>query len=255
MGRLAGKRALMTGAGGLLGADLARAFAAEGADLVLTTRSAAKLEPLAAEIRALGVRAEAVACDFTRDDEIDRLAEAAWKAFGGIDVVLLSSQPATPGGAGLIDTSDAVWAEQQQAVAWGPFRLLRALAPRMMAQNRISGGGGSIVSLISSTGIDPIPGYGAYGMAKGQLWLLTRYMAAEWGRGGIRANAVCPGMIATGGSGAPTGDSPAAQAMLARTALGRFGSNADVIGAAVHLASDESRFTTGQRIHVDGGRF
>jgi short-subunit dehydrogenase len=69
-GRLAGKQALMTGAGGLLGSDLARGFAAEGADLVLTTRSAAKLEPLAAEIRALGVRAGAVGCDFTRDDEI-----------------------------------------------------------------------------------------------------------------------------------------------------------------------------------------
>lgn len=248
-GRLAGKRALMTGVGGLLGSDLARAFAGEGADLVLTTRSAAKLEPLAAEIRALGRRAEAVGCDFTCKDEIDRLAEAAWKAFGGIDVIVLSSQPATPGGLDLLSTPDAIWQEQQQAVAWGPFRLLRALAPRMMAA-----GGGSIVTLISSTGIDPIPGYGAYGMAKGQLWLLTRYMAAEWGRGGIRANAICPGMIATGGSGAPTEDSPAAQAMLARTALGRFGRNGDVIGAALHLASDESAFTTGQRIHVDGGR-
>lgn len=255
MGRLAGKRALMTGAGGLLGADLARAFAAEGADLVLTTRTAAKLALLVEEARALGVGAEAFACDFTVDADIDRLADSAWKAFGGIDIVLLSSQPAAPGGQSLVETSDAVWQEQQQAVAWGPFRLLRSLAPRMMAQNKASGGGGSIVSLISSTGIDPIPGYGAYGLAKGQLWLLTRYMAAEWGRGGIRANALCPGMIATGGSGAPEEDSPAAQAMLARTALARFGRNADVIGAALYLASDESAFTTGQRIHVDGGRF
>lgn len=249
MGRLPGKRALMTGAGGKLGADLARAFAAEGADLVLTTRTAAKLAPLADEIRARGVRAATVAADFTRDADIDRLTDAAWQAFGGIDVVLLSSQPAEPALGDLLSTPDDVWKQQQQAVAWGPFRLLRALAPRMIAA-----GGGSIVTVISSTGIDPIPGYGAYGLAKGSLWLLTRYMAAEWGRHGIRVNAICPGMIATGGSGAASEEAPPA-AMLARTALRRLGSNGEVTGAAIHLAGDESSFTTGQCIHVNGGRF
>lgn len=249
-GRLAGKRALMTGAGGRLGSDLARAFADEGADLVLTTRNAEKLGPLTGELAKRGVEVRALACDFTMDDDIDRLAEAAWQAFGAIDVVLLSSQPATPGGSDLLSTPDAVWREQQQAVAWGPFRLLRGIVPRMMAA-----GGGSVISVISSTGIDPIPGYGAYGLAKGQLWLLTRYMAAEWGRSGIRANAICPGTIATGGSGAAQAGAPAAEAMLARTALGRFGANGDVTGAAVYLASEESAFVTGQRIHVDGGRY
>lgn len=249
MGRLAGKRALMTGAGGKLGSDLARAFAAEGADLVLTTRTAAKLEPLAREVRALGIRAEAIAADFNRDEDIDLLADAAWQAFGGIDIVLLSSQPAEPAMGDLLSTADDAWCEQQQAVAWGPFRLLRSLAPRMM-----EAGGGSIVTVISSTGIDPIPGYGAYGLAKGALWLLTRYMAAEWGRLGIRVNAICPGMVATGGSGAASEEAPP-PAMLARTALGRLGSNREVVGAAIHLAGDESSFTTGQCIHVNGGRF
>jgi NAD(P)-dependent dehydrogenase (short-subunit alcohol dehydrogenase family) len=108
-----------------MGSDFARGFAAEGADLVLTTRSAAKLGPLAEEIRALGVRAVAAACDFTRAEDVDRLAETAWAAFGGIDVVLLSSQPAAPEMGDLLTTSDAAWQEQQQAVAWGPFRLLR----------------------------------------------------------------------------------------------------------------------------------
>src|SRR6266536_2563555 len=88
MGRLTGKRALVTGAGGLLGSDLARAFAAEGADLVLTTRTVAKLEPLAGEIRALGVRAATIAADFTSDADADRLAAEAWDAFGGVDIVL-----------------------------------------------------------------------------------------------------------------------------------------------------------------------
>ena len=250
MGRLAGKRALMTGAGGLMGADLARAFAAEGADLVLTTRTAAKLAPLAEEVRALGARAAAVACDFTRDEDVDRLAEAAWAAFGGIDVVLLSSQPANPALGDLLTTPDEVWREQQQAIVWGPLRLMRALAPKMMAA-----GGGSVVTVVSSTGLDPTPGYDAYGMAKGALWLATLYMAKEWGPGGIRANAINPGLIATGENAEALQEAVRGNGMLARTALGRVGVNRECLGATIYLASDESSFTTGQRISIDGGRF
>jgi NAD(P)-dependent dehydrogenase (short-subunit alcohol dehydrogenase family) len=248
MGRLAGKRALMTGAGGLLGGDLARAFAAEGADLVLTTRTAAKLAPLAAEIRGLGVRAATVPCDFTREAEIDRLAEAAWDAFGGIDVVLLSGQPPEPHLGDLLSTPDAVWREQMQAIAWGPLRLMRALAPKMMAA-----GGGSVVTVISTTGLEPIPGYDAYGLAKGALWLLTQYMAREWGPGGVRANAFNPGLIATGENADQVEEAMRARGTLTRTPLGRMGRNRECIGAVVYLASDESSFTTGQQITVNGG--
>ena len=250
MGRLTGKRVLMTGAGGLMGSDLARGFAAEGADLVLTTRTASKLEPLAREVRGLGVRAATVAADFTKEDDIDRLADAAWDAFGGIDVVLLSSQPPNPNLGDLITTPDAVWREQQQAIVWGPLRLMQRLAPKMMGI-----GGGSIVTVTSSTGFEPTPGYDAYGMAKGALWLLTLYMAKEWGKGGIRANAFQPGLIATGDNAEQLERAVRDNGMLGRTVLGRVGLNRECLSAAVYLASDESSFTTGQRIHVDGGRF
>jgi NAD(P)-dependent dehydrogenase (short-subunit alcohol dehydrogenase family) len=244
------KRVLLTGAGGLMGSDLARAFAAEGADLVLTTRSQAKLEPLAAEIRALGVRAATVAADFTQGEDIDRLAAAAWDAFGAIDVVLLSSQPPNPHLGDLLSTPDAVWLEQQQAIVWGPLRMMQRLAPKMMAA-----GGGSIITVISSTGLDPEPGYDAYGMAKGALWLLTQYMAKEWGKGGIRANALMPGLICTAENVREFEQAVRAYGMLGRTALGRVGRTRDCIGAALYLASDESSFTSGQCLGVDGGRF
>jgi NAD(P)-dependent dehydrogenase (short-subunit alcohol dehydrogenase family) len=106
---------------------------------------------------------------------------------------------------------------------------------------------------VSSTGNEPSTGHAAYGLAKGSLWLLTRYIAAEYGRQGIRANSICSGMIATGGSGAVAAAAPPTS-MLVRTSLGRVGLSSEVVGAAVYFASDKSCFTSGQCLHVNGGR-
>ena len=249
-GRLAGKRALVTGAGGLLGSDLCRAFAAQGADVVASTRRAGKLDPLLAELRGHGIRAEGVAADMTVPADMDRLADRAWAAFGGLDVVVLSSQPANQMLGDLVSTSDADWHDQFGAIVWGPMRLMRQLGPRLMAQ-----GGGSVITLTSSTGFEPTPGFDAYGLAKAGLWWLTMQMAREWGAKGVRANALQPGLIATAGNVAEHEAMVRRRGMLSRTALDRVGRNVDVLGTAVYLASDESAFVSGQRICVDGGRF
>jgi NAD(P)-dependent dehydrogenase (short-subunit alcohol dehydrogenase family) len=128
--------------------------------------------------------------------------------------------------------------------------LMRKLAPRMMRD-----GGGSVVSVVSSTGLTPTPGLDAYGLAKGSLLLLSRYMAKEWGAGGIRVNCVNPGTIVTDGDEAGLRAAAERTGTLGRISLGRVGYGSEVLGAAIHLASDESSFTSGQLISVDGGRF
>jgi len=250
MARLEGKRILVTGAGGNLGSAFVDAFVAEGAAVVLSSRSEASIAARAEAIRSAGGKAVHLAADLQDAAAIDGLAHDAWDAFGGIDAVLLSSQPANPKLGDLLTTSDADWQHWFQTIVWGALRLMRGLAPRMM-----DAGGGSVVTLTSSTGDHPEPGYDAYGLAKAGLWWLTRYMAAEWGARGIRANALQPGMVATAGNAEELQPAMEAAGLFARTSIKRMGTNADCVGAAVYLASDESRFVSGQRICVDGGRF
>ena len=171
-----------------------------------------------------------------------------------LDVVFLSSQPAEPNQGELLEVAPEVIREQQQTVVWGPLRLLRSLVPRMIAA-RIPA---SIITVTSSTGCEqPVPGYGAYGIAKGALWIMTRQMAAEWGEHGIRCNAFQPGHVATGDDGQAEALQAALRAngALSHTSLGRVGRNAECMGALIYLASDESSFTSGQRLIVNGGRF
>ncbi|MGE0741764.1 MAG: SDR family NAD(P)-dependent oxidoreductase [Hyphomonadaceae bacterium] len=248
-GRLAGKIALITGAGGKMGQAFARAYAAEGAKLILTSRTPTVIAPLADDLTKLGAESVALTADFTKGDDIDKLADNAWAAFGRVDTVLLSTQPPNTLLGDLLTTPPEAWREMMESIVWGPLRLMQQLAPRMMEN-----GGGSIVTVISSTGLSPTPGHDAYGIAKGALWLLTRYMAKEWGKGGIRVNAINPGSIVTGDNEEQITELARRAGVLDRTALGRLGYTRECLGAAVHLASDEASFTSAQLINIDGGR-
>lgn len=250
MGRLAGKRILVTGAGGNLGSAVALAYANEGADLILTSLTDDKIDDIAVQAKAMGLRAAYRAVDFTQDEQLDELAEWAWGVFDGIDAVFISSQPAQPNMGNLLTTRDEDWKTWFQIIVWGPLRLMRALAPKMMAA-----GGGSIITVTSSSGDHPEPGFDAYGLGKSGLWWLTQYMAKEWGKGGIRSNALQPGMVATAGNFTELEALCRKHGLLDRTALYRVGKNEDCLGAAVFLASDESAYISGQRLRVDGGRF
>ncbi len=248
---LRGKVALVTGATGHLGSSIARALAQHGCDLVLTARRRENLEALRDELAASGRAVHVVAGDLTAAGGPEAVAAAACDAAGTPDIVVSNAvPPADVLRAGdVLSTPDHVWEEMHDVIVWGPMRLLRAIGPRWIER-----GSGSLITVVSATAFSPSPGYDAYGLAKGSLLLLTKYLAKEWGPHGIRANAISPGAIATHGDVDETIELLARNHTLDRINLQRVGASADVVGAAVYLASDAASFVTGQLLCVDGGR-
>ncbi|MGH3493035.1 MAG: SDR family NAD(P)-dependent oxidoreductase [Sciscionella sp.] len=247
--------AVVTGGTGNLGSRIACGLSAAGWRVVLLGRSFERLALAADRIAATtGHDVRFAAGDLTDRVGLPTLADAVWSAFGRVDTVVNSAVPdgsQTPAG-DLLDTPEDTWWRFFDPIVLGALGLARALVPRMAGA-----GGGAFVNIASPTGVVPSPGMDAYGMAKGGLLLLTRYMAREWGRWNIRANAVLPGLVIddryiTEESIAAL---PGLQALLPRTALGRAGRAEELVGVVVFLASSAASFVSGAAIPVDGGRF
>jgi NAD(P)-dependent dehydrogenase (short-subunit alcohol dehydrogenase family) len=243
-GRLHGKTALVTGATSNIGRAIAIAFGAEGADVVVSGRSASRGAEVVKEIedRARG-RARFVAVDLDGTMRASqRLAATARDAFGEPIDVLVNSAGIFPGSTtSTVDEAmfDAVYAVNVKA----PFFLTAAIAPEMIAR-----GSGSIINLGSWVARLGIPVGALYASTKGAVETLTRAWAAEFGSPGVRVNAISPGVVRD-----PTENDPAA-AMMHGTPYGAFGTPDAIAHAAVYLASEESRFVNGTVIDVDGGR-
>jgi NAD(P)-dependent dehydrogenase (short-subunit alcohol dehydrogenase family) len=246
MRRLAGKSALITGAGRGLGRAIALAFAAEGANVALSfATSADGAQSAAREAERLGVRALAVRADLADPAQISELAAAALEAFGRLDVLvnnagLFSAKP-------FLETSDELWERLLTVNLSAPFRCARALVPAMLAA-----GGGVIINLASGGGQHPRPGYAtspAYAASKAGLIMLSKKLALELAPT-IRVNCIAPGIV---DSKLRPMSAAVRQKFAALTPLGRVGEPRNVADAAIFLASDESEFITGQVLNVDGG--
>jgi NAD(P)-dependent dehydrogenase (short-subunit alcohol dehydrogenase family) len=246
--RLDGKRALITGATKGIGADIARAFAAAGAALVLSGRDEAELE---SAHRALGdefgVEIGTAAVDLALDDGPARLAELANAAFGGLDILVNNAgishpQPVTETDPELFDATIAVNLR-------APALLAAAVGRAMVAQ----GTGGSIVTVASAAALAPLPDHYAYCASKAGLVMATKVLARELGPHGIRANSVCPTVVLTEMGQRVWGEESKAAPMLARIPLGRFAVPREVSEAVLWLASDAASMISGVDIAVDGG--
>ncbi|MEU4927404.1 glucose 1-dehydrogenase [Streptomyces yokosukanensis] len=243
--RLAGKTALVTGATSNIGRAIAEVFAAEGAHVAVSGRSAERGGEVVDGIRARGGRADFVRADLDGTAAASRaLAEEAARVLGGRIDVLVNNAGIYPGDTTAATdekTFDRVYAVNVKA----PFFLTAAIAPAMA-----QAGGGAIINLGSWIARLGIPIGALYSSTKGAVETLTRAWAAEFGPSGVRVNAISPGVVQ---AFAP-GDEHPAEAMMKGTPAGRTGTPDAIADAAVYLAGDESSFVHGIVLDVDGGR-
>jgi NAD(P)-dependent dehydrogenase (short-subunit alcohol dehydrogenase family) len=242
---LAGQIVVVTGGSSGLGVQLGEALAAAGATPVLAARRADRLEDLAAAIPG----ADAVACDVTDEDDRRRLIETVMKRHGRLDGLVNNAGAGATGPA--LRSSTEAFARVIDLNLTAPFAL-----SCLAAQEMRNGGGRSIVNVASVLGlrsIGEIPD-AAYVASKAGIIGLTRELASQWGRYGIRVNAVAPGFFASE-MNAELGDDPEAfpDFILSRTALNRGGRPGELDEAVLFLLGSGSSYVTGHVLSVDGG--
>jgi len=241
---LTGKVALITGGTRGLGRAMALGFARAGADVIVSSRKALACEAMAAEITGLGRRAAALPCNVGRWDEVDALAQAAWAAFGRLDV-LVNNAGMSPVAPSSLETSEALFDKVVAINFKGAFRLTALVGARMA-----EGQGGSIINISSIGALKPAPWTAPYAGAKAALNAMSIALAQEFAPK-VRINVISPGGFLTDIAGEWATDEEARRS----TALNRWGDPDEIVGAALYLASDASSYTTGANIRVDGGSF
>jgi len=241
-GSLDGKIALITGGSRGMGREMALAFAREGADVVVASRKIEACETVADEVRAIGRRALPLSVHAGDWDQMEMLADTAWKQWGRIDI-LVNNAGMSPVEPSSIATSEALFDKVVAVNFKGPFRLAALLGTRMRET-----GGGSIINISSMGAKNPQPGIIPYAGAKAALNAMTVGLAREFAPS-VRVNTISPGMFATDISKHWVNT----EAMQAGIPMKRFGQPEEIVGVALYLASDASSYTTGADIAVGGG--
>lgn len=245
---LKGRHAIVTGSSRGIGKAIAEALAAQGANVVVSSRKQDACDAVAAAINTRGAgKAIAVGANIGRKQELEQLFVRAREAFGPVDILVCNaaSNPYHGPMAGISD-------EQFEKILHNNLMSSHWLAT-MAAPDMIARGRGSIILIGSIGGLRGSPVIGAYNISKAADFQLARNLAVEYGSAGVRVNCIAPGLIKTDFARTLWEDPENLRQALAGTPAGRIGEPEDIAGAAVFLASDASRYVTGQTIVVDGG--
>jgi NAD(P)-dependent dehydrogenase (short-subunit alcohol dehydrogenase family) len=243
--RLDGKTALVTGASSGIGAELARGLASAGAHVFASARRLDRLETLVAEIRAAGGKAEAVSLDVTSASSIKNCMDHVIANTGRLDVLINNAGIAEP--QKFVRTDSASRDRTMATNFLGVWDLCHEAAQRMLAAKH----GGSIINIASILGLGGAPGYAAYSASKAAVIQLTRVLALELGRQGIRVNAIAPGWFLTE-MNRDYFATDAGKAAALRTPAARTGELRELVGPVLLLASDAGSFVNGVVLPVDG---
>ena len=239
---------VVSGASSGLGAQMARGFAQQGADLVITARRLERLESLAAELRELGVKVLPLKCDVTDSAMVDEVAAQVEKEFGKVDVLINCAGSAK--NAGVLGMTNEEWDFTISTDMTSVFYVTRAFA-NIMKKN----GYGRIINiasmygLVGNTAIDTV----AYHASKGGVVNMTRAVAAELAKYNITCNAICPGYFATELTESTLSTAEFTAYMKATVPLGRYGKSGELNAGAIFLASEEASYVTGVILPIDGG--
>ena len=244
---LTGKVAIVTGASRGIGAAIAHAFAQAGAQVVLASRKQEPLDAVAAEIRAAGGTATAVAAHTGDDAAVEALVARAVDEYGGVDI-LVNNAATNPHYGPVLTAEDTHWDKTFDVNVKGYVRMVRACMAPMQAR-----GGGAVINVASIAGIKPETGMGVYAVSKAGVLMLTQVLAVELAPANIRVNAVAPGYVKTKFSSVIWQNPHVYAAVKARIPQGRMAEPEELTGVMLYLASDAASFTTGAVFTVDGG--
>jgi NAD(P)-dependent dehydrogenase (short-subunit alcohol dehydrogenase family) len=247
--RLQGKRAIITGAASGIGAAIAARFAAEGARVVIADRNRPAAEDTAGRLRAAGGEVVAVEADVASSTSTAAMVAACVAAFGGLEALVCNAAIVHPDDADAVATPEDAWDATLAVNLKGVFLGAKHAVPEIERC-----GGGAIITIASIVALlGSHPSQIAYTASKGGVVALSRELAVDLARRGIRVNAILPGVTATAMGSRIVRDEAAYQVRRAHIPMGRLGLPEEIAALAAFLASEESSYITGQAIPIDGG--